>query len=53
MRIERFAANRSIFREGDYGNEAFRIIRGKVEIALESDGSGLVLAVLGEGEIFG
>ncbi len=42
-----------IFREGDYGEEMFFIIKGKVKVYLEKDGQEIVLNDLKEGEFFG
>lgn len=53
MRTEKFPAGKRIFGEGDLGDEAYRIVEGRVEISIQEDGQKLVLATLGEGEIFG
>ncbi len=48
-----FQPGQVIFREGDTSQEAFRILRGRVEISLLADGKPVILAQLGEGDIFG
>ena len=48
-----FQPGQVIFREGDTSQEAFRILRGRVEISILADGKPLILAQLGEGDIFG
>ena len=48
-----FQPGQVIFREGDTCQEAFRILRGRVEISLLADGKPVILAQLGEGDIFG
>jgi hypothetical protein len=48
-----FQPGQVIFREGDTSQEAFRILRGRVEISILADGKPVVLAQLGEGDIFG
>ena len=53
MKIEKFPAGKRIITEGEYGDEAYRIIEGSVEISVQEEGHKLVLATLGEGEIFG
>jgi hypothetical protein len=42
-----------IFREGDTTQEAYRILKGRVEISIAGDGKSVILAQLGEGDIFG
>ena len=42
-----------IFREGDTTQEAYRILKGRVEISIVGDGKSVILAQLGEGDIFG
>jgi hypothetical protein len=42
-----------IFREGDTTQEAYRILKGRVEISIAGDGKAVILAQLGEGDIFG
>ena len=42
-----------IFREGDTTQEAYRILNGRVEISIAGDGKSVILAQLGEGDIFG
>ncbi|WPJ95045.1 cyclic nucleotide-binding domain-containing protein [Coraliomargarita algicola] len=53
MKIQKIPAGKLIFSEGDLGDEAYRVIEGCVEISIKEDGKRLVLATLGEGEIFG
>jgi len=53
MKTEKFPASKLIFTEGDHGDEAYRVIDGLVEISIQDEGQKLVLATLGEGEIFG
>jgi hypothetical protein len=48
-----FQPGQVIFREGDTSQEAFRILRGRVEISILADGKPVILAQLGEGDIFG
>ena len=50
---KRFAAGEEIFRTGDRGRNAYIIERGKVEVSVTRDGAVVVIAALGEGEIFG
>ncbi len=49
----RFAAGQEIFHMGDPAENAYIIERGRVEISTEQCGEKLVLAYLGDGEIFG
>lgn len=53
MRKARFHVGEVIFKEGDRSLEAYRIIRGKVQITIRGDSKPVVLAQLGEGDIFG
>jgi EAL domain-containing protein (putative c-di-GMP-specific phosphodiesterase class I) len=48
-----YPAGARIFHEGDLGDFAFIIDRGKVEISVGADDMKEVLAVLGPGELFG
>ena len=48
-----FQPGQVIFREGDTSQEAFRILRGRVEISILADGKPVILAQLGQGDIFG
>ena len=48
-----FQPGQVIFREGDTNQEAYRILRGRVEISILADGKPVILAQLGEGDIFG
>ncbi len=48
-----FQPGQVVFREGDTSQEAFRILRGRVEISILADGKPVILAQLGEGDIFG
>ena len=50
---QRFAAGEEIFRAGDSGRNAYIIERGEVEVSIPRDGAVMVIATLGEGEIFG
>ena len=50
---KRFAAGEEIFRMGDRGRDAYIIERGKVEVSVTRDGENLIIAELGQGEIFG
>jgi CRP-like cAMP-binding protein len=42
-----------VIKEGDYGISIYKILKGRVSITKKSDGSEIVLATLGPGEIFG
>lgn len=53
MKTEKFAAGIRIFAQGDYSEEAYRIIEGSVEISIDEGSSKVVLATLDPGEIFG
>jgi CRP-like cAMP-binding protein len=53
MTIETFPAGKLIFSEGDFGDRAYRILQGSVEISIQDEGGKLVLSTLGVGEIFG
>jgi CRP-like cAMP-binding protein len=53
MKTEEFAAGIRIFAQGDYSEEAYRILEGSVEISIDEGRSKVVLATLGKGEIFG
>jgi hypothetical protein len=53
MRTEKFSAAKVIFTEGELGEEAYRIVSGRVEISIEEHGRKIILATLGRGEIFG
>jgi len=48
-----FQPGQVIFREGENSQEAYRILRGRVEISILADGKPVILAQLGEGDIFG
>ena len=48
-----FQPGQMIFREGDTTQEAYRILRGRVEISIAGEGKSVILAQLGEGDIFG
>ena len=48
-----FQPGQVIFREGEASQEAYRILRGRVEISILADGKPVILAQLGEGDIFG
>lgn len=47
------AAGEVIFREGDPGDDAYILERGRIEISIGDDGARRVIAELGPGEIFG
>ena len=53
MSISLFQPGQMIFREGDTTQEAYRILKGRVEISIAGEGKGVILAQLGEGGIFG
>jgi len=53
MKTEKIPTGKLIFAEGDFGDEAYRIVEGLVEISIQDEGQKLVLATFGEGEIFG
>jgi CRP-like cAMP-binding protein len=48
-----FQPGQMIFREGDTTQEAYRILKGRVEISIAGEGKSVILAQLGEGDIFG
>jgi len=48
-----FQPGQMIFREDDTTQEAYRILKGRVEISIAGDGKSVILAQLGEGDIFG
>ena len=48
-----FQPGQMIFREGDTTQEAYRIHKGRVEISIAGEGKAVILAQLGEGDIFG
>lgn len=49
-----FIAGRTIFRQGEFGNCAYIIQKGKVEISsINEDGKKVVLGVIGDNGIFG
>ena len=48
-----FQPGQMIFREGDTTQEAYRILKGRVEISIAGEGKAVILAQLGEGDIFG
>ena len=53
MQERHFASGETIFNEGDGSEEAFVITRGRVEVLKGPPDSGLRLAVLGPGDVFG
>lgn len=53
MRFERFQAGQVIFPEGETSQDAYRILRGKVEITISGRVRPVILAQLGPGDIFG
>ena len=48
-----FQPGQMIFREVDTTQEAYRILKGRVEISIAGEGKAVILAQLGEGDIFG
>ena len=48
-----FQPGQMIFREGDTTQEAYRFLKGRVEISIAGEGKAVILAQLGEGDIFG
>ena len=50
---KKFQSLKLIFAEGDYSEEAYRVIEGSVEISIQREGQKLILAILGAGEAFG
>ena len=48
-----FQPGQVVFREGENSQEAYRILRGRVEISIVADGKPVILAQLGEGDILG
>jgi CRP-like cAMP-binding protein len=48
-----FQPGQMMFREGDTTQEAYRILKGRVEISIAGEGKAVILAQLGEGDIFG
>lgn len=48
-----FQPGQMIFQEGDTTQEAYRILKGRVEISIAGEGKSVILAQLGEGDIFG
>ena len=48
-----FQPGQVVFREGESSQEAYRILRGRVEISILAEGKPVILAQLGEGDIFG
>lgn len=53
MKTASFKAGDIIFKEGDRSLEAYRILKGKVHITIRDDSKPVILAQLGEGDIFG
>lgn len=53
MKTEQFAAGVRIFAQGDYSEEAYRIVDGSVEISINEGRAKVILATLGVGEVFG
>ena len=48
-----FQPGQMIFREGETTQEAYRILKGRVEISIAGEAKAVILAQLGEGDIFG
>ena len=53
LRKDQVAKGSYIFKEGDFGEYAFRILDGRVEISIGETTDKVVLANLGSGEVFG
>jgi CRP-like cAMP-binding protein len=53
MKAENFATGIRLFAQGDYSDEAYRILAGAVDISINEGSSKVVLATLGQGDIFG
>lgn len=53
MKTEQFGAGVRIFAQGDYSEEAYRIVDGSVEISINEGRAKVILATLGVGEVFG
>lgn len=53
MKTEQFEAGSRIFAQGDYCEDAYRIVDGRVEISMNEGRAKVILATLGKGEIFG
>ncbi|MFQ3224023.1 MAG: CRP-like cAMP-binding protein [Lentimonas sp.] len=53
MKTETFTTGIRLFAQGDYSEEAYRILKGTVEISVNEGKTAVVLGTLGEGEIFG
>ena len=51
--IEQYQSGEIIFRMGEYGEYAYRILEGEVEILISDDEKEITLARLGAGEVFG
>ena len=47
-----FAPGSYIFKEGDLSQEAYRIIKGRVELTATADDKPVILDQIGEGDIF-
>jgi len=53
MKKVKYVLGSYIFKEGDLSQEAYRIIKGKVELTTDLDSKPVILAQLGKGDIFG
>lgn len=53
MKRQSYKAGGILFREGEKSSEVYRILRGRVEISIDGNQKSVVLAQLGEGDIFG
>jgi glutaminase len=51
--VERFAAGRRVFREGDVANSIYFVVSGRVSVGLEVDGRAERLTTIGPGGCFG
>ena len=52
-KLRTLTAGEVIFGEGDYGDAAYMVRKGAIEIRITVDGEEIVIATLGPGEIFG
>lgn len=53
MKRQSYKAGNVLFHEGEKSSEVYRILLGRVEISIEGNQKSVVLAQLGEGDIFG
>lgn len=52
-KLRTLSAGEVVFNQGDYGDAAYMVRKGAVEISLKVDEDDVVIATLGPGEIFG